>query len=333
MRDAAPALLPDFDLTGHTTMGLRARATLAARVEDTAQIPLICALAEQQGQALHILGGGSNSLAREEVAGITALIATKGRRIEQTPQGVQVTAAAGEDWPALVEWVTRQGFGGLENLAGIPGTIGAAPVQNIGAYGIELADRFHSLTAWDREAGVWRQFGLADCAFAYRDSLFKAANGRFIIAEVTLALPADWAPLLTYAGLDAPPLPATPVAVMERVLALRGSKLPDWRRTGNAGSFFHNPVVAPEVAAKIPGTQGRVQADGRLKLSAAWLIEHCGLKGLRLGPVGVSDLHALVLVNHGGASLADLEQLSARIIETVWRDCGVRLQPEPLVLG
>lgn len=314
-------------------MGLRARAEFAARITCRDQIPALDRMAKEMGLPLYILGRGSNSLLTPQIPGIVGLMETAGKEVVQTSNGWQIRAEAGEDWPSLVIWAVEQGIGGLENLAAIPGTIGAAPVQNIGAYGTELAARFHSLTAWDRDIGAWTRFGLEDCQFAYRHSRFKDQPGRYIISEVSLKMPRDWQPQLSYAGLSDAPVPQTPQEIMARVTEIRASKLPDWRKTGNSGSFFHNPVVAPEVAAAIAGSSGHRQADGRVKLSAAWLIEQAGLKGWRDGPVGVSEQHSLVVVNHGGADYTDIARLSAFVKAQVLQKFGVTLVAEPIVTG
>lgn len=225
----------------------------------------------------------------------------------------------------------EQGLAGLENLAGIPGTVGAASVQNIGAYGLELADCFHTLTAYDVEERVIRSFGRRECGFGYRQSIFKGA-GRYIILDATLALPQPWRPILSYSGLDMLPETVSPRGAMERVLTLRREKLPDWRTLGNAGSFFHNPVVTPQVAERIPAMPRYPQADGSVKLSAAWLIEDCGLKGYREGKAGVYDRHALIIVNHGGATFADVSGLASTIRSAVMERFGIALVQEPIAI-
>lgn len=333
------ALIPDFDLSARNTLALRARSRFAIALEDAAQLPALLAEAGSRNLALRILGGGSNVVLAPDFDGITALVALKGKAIvAQSDDATIIEAAAGETWHDLVVWTVGQNLGGLENLALIPGTVGAAPVQNIGAYGSELADMFESLIAYDRQTGAERSFTRQQCAFAYRDSVFKQQPGRYIVLSVRLRLPRDWRPNLNFAGLaelaDDPAL--SPEAVMDRVIELRTSKLPDWRQTPNAGSFFQNPIVTPDEAAHVlaefPTAPNFAQPDGRLKLSAGWLIEKSGLKGFRLGPVGISERHALVVVNHGGGEQGDIAALARHIKETVSTRFGIQLHEEPIFM-
>lgn len=331
-------LLADFDLSDRNTLALRARSRFGVTITDAAMLPLLFETAKAQALPVRILGGGSNVVLASAYDGITALIALKGKRIvSENDASIVIEAAAGETWHELVAWSVDQGLGGLENLALIPGTVGAAPVQNIGAYGAELADFLDSLNAYDRQAGVQVSFDRAACAFAYRDSLFKHEPERYVVLSVRLRLPRAWTPNLNFAGLsDLAGTEITPRIVMDRVIALRTSKLPDWRIDPNAGSFFQNPIVttaeAAPVLAEFPTAPAFPQADGRLKLSAGWLIEKAGLKGFRMGPVGTSERHALVVVNHGGAEQADVAALAAYVKETVKARFGVQLHEEPVFL-
>lgn len=323
----------DFDLTGLNTMGLAARARFGAEVKSVGQLQELAAFAQEQGLPLHIIGGGSNLLPHENVDAVVGVMAMRGFAVTgDTEDSLLVTAQAGEQWSDFVRWTVGQGFCGLENLVEIPGTVGAAPIQNIGAYGLEIAERFYSLTAYDLEEGRLRVFTKDECGFAYRQSVFKQLGGRYVVVLVTLALPKPWKPVLSYAGLDKLPADVDAVTVMERVAELRGSKLPDWRLLGNAGSFFHNPIVSVEVADGIAEAPRYAQADGRVKLSAAWLIDACGLKGHRDGPVGVYDGHALILVNHGGATYRDIARLAGVVKDAVQAKFGIRLVQEPLEL-
>jgi UDP-N-acetylmuramate dehydrogenase len=334
MTDLATALIPDFDLTGRNTLALRARSRLGVEITDAAQLPALFA----QGQPVRVLGGGSNVVLAPQFDGITALISTKGRQVIDDGDAVIVEAAAGETWHDLVAFAVDQGLGGLENLALIPGTTGAAPVQNIGAYGAELADVLESLTAFDRQTGETVTFDRAACRFAYRHSVFKEQPDRYVVLTVRLRLPKRWTPNLGFAGLAelAEASEITPRLVMDRVIALRQSKLPDWRVTPNAGSFFQNPIMSLEearpVLAEFANAPNFPQADGRTKLSAGWLIEKSGLKGFRMGKVGISDRHALVLVNHGGGEQSDIAALASHIKAEVSARFGVQLHEEPVFL-
>lgn len=325
-------LVTDFDLSRNNTFGLASTAKYGAIIGDENEIGELSQFAKSRNLPLHIIGGGSNLVLRERVEGVVALMATKGKRIiGHHGEMTLITAAAGEDWPSFVEWTVNQGHGGLENLAGIPGTVGAAPVQNIGAYGLELADRFHELTAYDLEQDCVRKFAPDECGFGYRQSHFKS-SGRYAILDVTFALPKVWRPNTGYAGLDDLTGELAVADVMNRVLELRLSKLPDWRMIGNAGSFFHNPVVPEALADRIAGGPRYMQADGRIKLSAAWLIDSCGLKGAREGGAGIYENHALIVVNHGTATFSDISGLTTRIQGAVKERFGVELVQEPLII-
>ena len=244
-----------------------------------------------------------------------------------------------------MQWTLVQGWPGLENLSLIPGTVGAAPIQNIGAYGLEVAERFHSLTAFDMERGESVRFDRTACRFGYRDSVFKQEGwhleGRFVITDVTFRLPRQWQPLTRYADI-AGELAArevvTPTAqqIADAVIAVRQRKLPDPARIPNTGSFFHNPVVdaatADRLVAENPGLPHYPQADGRVKLAAGWLIDQAGWKGRDLGPVGMYEKQALVLVNRGGATGADVTALMRAVQSDVRERFGVELTPEPVFL-
>ncbi|AJY44617.1 UDP-N-acetylmuramate dehydrogenase [Martelella endophytica] len=324
-------LIADYDLTALNTLGLKSVARYGVVIEEAGIIEALVAESGARGLPFRIIGGGSNLVLPERLDAIVGLMRISGRaRVPSSPTHTVVTAGAGENWHDFVAWTVGEGLPGLENLAGIPGTVGAAPVQNIGAYGIQLSDHFHELTAFDTETGETRSFDRVACGFSYRQSFFKAHPGRYVILSVSLALPHAWQANRAYPGLDSLPADADAKTVMDRVVALRASKLPDWEVLGNAGSFFHNPVVTVAIADAIEGAPRYPQADGTVKLSAGWLIEQCGLKGERLGPVGMYEGHALVLVNHGGAVAADVERFSALVRERVRERFGVELIQEPI---
>lgn len=327
----------NYDLTGHNTLGLRASTHYARRIGDEAELAELFAGAERDGLPVRLLGGGSNVILGEAYAGITALMATQGRTLSEGEDGaVLVEAQAGETWHELVTWTVAQGLWGLENLALIPGTVGAAPIQNIGAYGVELCDRFHSLDAYDRSTGSTVTLDRAACRFAYRHSVFKEQPGRYVVTRVRLNLLRNGKPELGYRELSGLAPVDHPAVVMDAVIALRTAKLPDWRVLGNAGSFFHNPVVSAAVGHAFtianPTAPAFAQADGTIKLSAGWLIEQAGLKGHRSGPVGVSERHALVLVNYGGATRSDLMALADHVVATVQQRFAITLKREPELL-
>lgn len=327
----------DLDLTGANSFGLPARSRFGAVITNQDDLVAAYEYARANDLPVHVLGGGSNVVLAPKFEGLTLLMAIKGKALlRRTPQANIVEAQAGEIWHDFVVWTLDQGLPGLENLALIPGTVGAAPAQNIGAYGLELADRFDSLTAFDTKAMAFRDFSRSDCRFAYRQSVFKAEPGRYIVVRVRFALPLAWAPITNYAGLNTlpPEAQADPRAILDQVVALRQSKLPDPKKIGNVGSFFHNPVVSAAVHDAVrtsnPAVPAYPQPDGSIKLSAGWLIEQCGLKGAREGQVGVSDRHALVLVNHGGGTRAEVQALAARIKAAVRERFGIALTEEPV---
>ncbi|UYQ72633.1 UDP-N-acetylmuramate dehydrogenase [Pelagibacterium flavum] len=327
----------DFELSQNNTLGLTSRARFGAIAHNRQEVVEAVRYARRNDLELHVLGEGSNVVLSEYIDAFVLLMRIGGCEVSGTfPLGDHVTAGAGVPWHRLVEWTLAENLPGLENLAGIPGTVGAAPVQNIGAYGAELAEFFHSLLALDTATLQICRFDGADCGFNYRDSIFKRGARRFIILEVTLKLPHRWEPRIGYSGLEGL-IDATPVQVMQTVLDLRKRKLPDWRRMGNAGSFFHNPVVAHTRASELlidfPTMPVHPMPNGRAKLSAGWLIEQCGLKGVRRGGASMSVDHGLVMVNHGGASQQDVTCLAEQVRNRVLEKFKVELAQEPVAIG
>lgn len=341
MPDAKTTLFPVAqDLSGLNTLGLASRAGACVTLDQPSQLPALSALARERAPLL-VLGGGSNVVLPETVPGLVARVRFQGiRLLEARPDAWLVEAAGGENWHGFVSTCVEQGWDGLENLALIPGTVGASPVQNIGAYGVELDQRFHSLTAWDVQQARMVEMSAADCCFSYRDSRFKHdAPGRWVIVSVRFALPRPWRPVLAYPDLQRHEhlsRTASPTArdIFDAVCEIRRAKLPDPAVTGNAGSFFKNPIVSAtrrdELLARFPGLVSYAQPDGGYKLAAGWLIDQCGWKGRSLGAAGVHDRQALVLVNRGGATAADIMALAEAIQESVAARYGVALEPEPV---
>ncbi|MGD8379634.1 MAG: UDP-N-acetylmuramate dehydrogenase [Gammaproteobacteria bacterium] len=334
--------LRDAALAGRTTFGVPARARLLVEITDPGVLGEVLARRELAGISPLVLGGGSNVLFTTDFPGVVLHMATRGiETLASEPGRVQLRVAAGENWDHFVRWALGQGLAGLENLILIPGSVGAAPIQNIGAYGTEVSEFIAAVHAWDREASRQVSIRAADCRFAYRDSVFKHRPGRYIVTAVDFSLPRERSLMLEYAGVREElaemavrqPAPADVARAVER---LRRRKLPDPARLGNAGSFFKNPLVGEERARDMrtdwPDLPQFPAGAGQVKLSAAWLIQQCQLKGLRVGDAGVSEQHALVLVNHGGATGAEIWALAERIRETVCARFGVLLEPEPLVL-
>ncbi len=286
------------------------------------------------------LGGGSNLLFIKDYPGLVVQVGIEERTVlGQDADYVYVRAGAGENWHQFVRWTLAAGYAGLENLSLIPGTVGAAPMQNIGAYGVELKDHFHELQALDWQTAELRRFGLEDCQFGYRDSYFKSVEpNRWLIAAVTFRLPRHPVWQTDYAGVREQLTGAVnALAISDAVIKLRQSKLPDPAEIGNAGSFFKNPLIPAQqfqaLQAAHPQLPGWVQADGLVKTSAGWLIDQCGWKGKRTGDAGTYAHHALVLVNHGAATGAEIWAFAQEIIASVETRFGVRLEPEPRVLA
>ncbi|HEX7987312.1 MAG TPA: UDP-N-acetylmuramate dehydrogenase [Duganella sp.] len=330
-----------FPLQSLNTFGIAATAQAYLRVTETEQLLGVLADPAWAGLPRLVLGGGSNLLLTGDFPGLVLHIALAGRQVVGGDEHSHlVRAAAGENWHGFVQWTLEQGMGGLENLALIPGTVGAAPIQNIGAYGLETKDVFHSVTVFDPRDGTVYAMDAGACRFGYRDSVFKREAGRhLIILDVTFALPKQWRPNLRYAELAqavAEQGIAAPSArqVADTVVAIRRRKLPDPAVIGNAGSFFKNPVVTGAQCAalleRFPALVHHLQPDGTEKLAAGWLIDQCGWKGKSLGAAGVYPKQALVLVNNGGATGADVVALARAIQADVLARYGVELEPEPV---
>ena len=291
-----------------------------------------------------VLGGGSNVILPITLSSLVVRVALKGiELVESTADHWLIDVAAGENWHDWVVTATARGWWGLENLALIPGTVGAAPVQNIGAYGVELCQRLESVTAWHVAAQKYVTLSRAECDFGYRDSIFKRAKrGEWLIVSVRFALPKAWQPVLTYPDLAGHPQlalgsqPVTAQAVLEAVCDIRRRKLPDPAVLGNAGSFFKNPVVSATQYQALQASFAKLvaypQPEGGVKLAAGWLIEYCGFKGLRSGAVGVHAQQALVLVNYGHAQADELLAFASTISQAVQKTFGVLLEIEPVVV-
>ncbi len=333
----------DADLSARNTFGVPARAPWLLEVNNASTLAEALALPQIRGLPLLPIGGGSNLLFAGDAPGVVlALRGDRVRILADDGEAAIIRADAGLGWHALVLWSLRQGLCGLENLALIPGHAGAAPIQNIGAYGAEVGEFVHAVEAWDRDAGQTVRLDRASCAFGYRDSVFKRQPDRYLLLALELALPRQ-APLRTgYAGiaeeLQAMGVDAPGAAdVAAAVIRIRQRKLPDPAVTGNAGSFFKNPLVgqaqADALKAEHPALPVFGAGEHQRKLSAAWLIEAAGWKGARDGDAGVSPDHALVLVNHGQATGAQLLALARRIAASVQERFGVTLEPEPRVIG
>ena len=341
-------------LQPYNTFGIAARAQRLLRVRKADLLPDLIGQPGWRPDQVRVLGGGSNIVLTGDVERLVLKVEMQGRRLlRETEAGYLVEAEAGEDWHDFVAWTLDRGWPGLENLALIPGSVGAAPVQNIGAYGLELQDRFHSLDAIDLHTGQAFSLDAAQCGFGYRDSVFKRERtgaqgdglaGRALITRVRFWLPRRWQPVLGYADLERKAAEAglaqpTARQIFDWVCQIRRAKLPDPAEIGNAGSFFKNPLVSPEQCADIiardPTLVHYPLPDGRIKLAAGWLIEACGWKGKTMGHAGVYEKQALVLVNRSDAqhpcSGAEVMTLAAAIQTSVYERFGIRLEIEPVL--
>ena len=332
----------DVSLQPFNTFGVATRARYLAHAHDDAEVGEALQAAKRLQLPLLVIGGGSNLLLTGDVEALVLRMASRGLRIVSSQgDAVLVEAEAGEPWHPFVQWTLEQGLQGLENLSLIPGTVGAAPMQNVGAYGVEIKDVFAGLTALDRHTGELREFTLDECEFAYRDSRFKREAGRWLILRVRFALARagalrlDYGPLrqrLAEQGVSEP----TASDVSRAICSIRSEKLPDPAVLGNAGSFFKNPLVSADLAARLRAEHADLvaypQADGQVKLAAGWLIEKAGWKGFRDGDAGVHRQQALVLVNYGGATGAQLLALARRIQADIQARFGVSLEIEPNIL-
>jgi UDP-N-acetylmuramate dehydrogenase len=345
-------------LQSYNSFGIVAKALSLVRIGSEADLAAVLADPALQAVPKFILGGGSNIVLTGDVKPLVLKVEIMGKRlVSETAKAFIVEAGAGENWHELVAWTLANGYPGMENLAMIPGSVGASPVQNIGAYGVELQDRFESLDAMDLQTGQTFTLDAAQCAFGYRDSVFKHASsaasggtafglaGRALITRVRFALPKAWKPVLGYADLDRKmaqtgELPITPQQIFDWVCEIRRAKLPDPAVMGNAGSFFKNPTVSREQCDDIIQREPKIvhypMADGSIKLAAGWLIDACGWKGKSVGNAGVYERQALVLINKGGSQNpvtgGEVMTLAKAIQTSVYERFGILLEHEPVVV-
>ncbi len=341
------------------SFGIMAKALSLVRVSVESDIAAVLQDDALRALPKFVLGGGSNIVLTGDVKPLVLKVEIMGKRlVGETAKAWIVEAGAGESWHDLVTWTLQMGYPGLENLALIPGTVGASPVQNIGAYGVELQDRFESLDAVDLTTGRRFTLNAAQCAFGYRDSVFKHTSiatsagtpgfglaGKALITQVRLSLPKAWKPVLGYADIEKKMQQSGTSApdaqqIYDWICEIRRAKLPDPQVIGNAGSFFKNPTVSPEQCADIIQREPKIVhyplADGTVKLAAGWLIDACGWKGKSVGNAGVYDRQALVLVNRGGVSNpvtgGEVMTLAKAIQTSVYERFGILLEPEPVVV-
>lgn len=343
MIDPPTNLRAKIALTSMTT--LRCPATARFFVDVTQEQDLVRALdwAAEQGLGTLILGGGSNLVLAGDVDGLVIRLAIPGRQWEDvSEEGATLVLGAGENWHEVVLYAAGSGYRGIENLALIPGTCGAAPVQNIGAYGVELKDTLVSVNAWDCEGRQMVTLENEACQFAYRDSVFKREPGRYLIVQVKLRLSRTRPLSLGYGDVvhyfsNVPDKAAlTPLDVAEGVMAVRRRKLPDPEQIPNAGSFFKNPVVSQATWEQLKSTFPDIASypgDTGVKLAAGWLIDQCGWKGYRNDKVGVHNHQALVLINHSNGTGKDILALAERIRADVADVYDIELEIEPRIVS
>lgn len=324
-------------LQDYNTFGLDVTAEQLIRVRSISELKKGI---EKNDQPLFILGGGSNILFTKDIQGLVLKNEIKGIEvIKEFKHSVHLSIGGGENWHQLVLWTIKHNYGGIENLSLIPGTVGAAPIQNIGAYGVELQDVFVRLTAIDLKTGKSKTYFRKDCAFGYRDSIFKRAlKGKVLISRVVLRLTKAPHKINTSYGAIRSTLDERGITnptikeVSDAVIAIRSSKLPDPAVLGNAGSFFKNPEVSAsrfnKLKKQFPNIVAYPLENGQYKIPAGWLIEQCGWKGKRIGNTGSHAQQALVIVNYGGATGSEIKAHAERVIASVKEKFGIQLTSE-----
>jgi UDP-N-acetylmuramate dehydrogenase len=344
-RVALPALIQEnASLRRFNTFGVDATARWLVRLRLPSALPEILTRKEWKELPILVMGDGSNILFRKGFDGL--VIKLDCQRVEQVgadDHGIVIRAEAGRNWHGFVNWTLEHNLAGLENLSLIPGTVGAAPIQNIGAYGVELDRLVEAVEVFDRDTGTFADFTPQQCGFGYRTSHFKRDDWqrRFVVCAVRFRFSYEPELVLHYPGVKEE-LAALGVAVpgaqevAQAICNIRRRRLPDPAVLGNAGSFFKNPVVperqAESLAREFPDLPIYPHREGGKKLSAAWMIDHLGYKGYRDGDAGVSDTHALVIVNHGNATGEQIFEVAEKIHGAVEKRFGVALDPEPLII-
>jgi UDP-N-acetylmuramate dehydrogenase len=335
-----PKSSPNHGLRDRNTFGFDACAELAYEINTAEQIPAVIAEIARQNMDWRVLGGGSNVILPKVLPGATLLMNIAGQEILSTDENsTLISVGAGVNWYEFVAWTLENNLPGLENLALIPGTVGAAPIQNIGAYGAEIGEYIDSVEAFDTNRNAFVTLPNEACQFAYRDSFFKKNPKRFIVTKVVFKIPKQWQARIHYADLAkqfADNSTPSPEDIFLAVCKIRTHKLPDPKVIGNAGSFFQNPIVTNEqydtLLHKYPNLVSYPDAAGKRKLAAGWLIDQCGFKGQRMGNVGVYENQALVLVNHGNGTAQEILGLAKCIQDKVKKEFGVGLEIEPNIL-
>jgi UDP-N-acetylmuramate dehydrogenase len=358
-------------LADFTTFRIGGKARFFCAVENKEDLQEAVSFAKEKSVQIFILGGGSNILVSDKgFEGLVVKVDIKGIEELEKPKSsapakaetlkalvperkahragnqedVFICAGAGENWDDFVGWAVSNGYGGLENLSLIPGTVGATPVQNIGAYGVEVGDLIESVEVFDIKENTFKKLSHKECSFSYRDSVFKHEKGRYVIASVLFKLKKNTTPDISYKDLvelfknkQKPSI----AEVRAAVIAIRTAKLPDLSKVGTAGSFFKNPVISkekylelkeryPELPSFAESAKG---GDGRVKVPLAWIIDKiCGLKGKKYGKAGIHDTQALVIVNHGGATYEDVEKVAREVEKSVKEKTGIEIEREVIMV-
>ncbi|WP_455426148.1 UDP-N-acetylmuramate dehydrogenase [Dryocola sp. LX212] len=326
-------------LKSFNTFGIQASASRIVIAQTVQQLTEAWNDALLAQQPVLILGEGSNVLFLEDFSGTVIVNRIAGIEVAEKDDAWYLHVGAGENWHHLVEYTLTNGMPGLENLALIPGCVGSSPIQNIGAYGVELKQVCDYVDCVDLRSGEMQRLNNAECQFGYRDSIFKHdLQDNFAITAVGLRLPKTWQPVLTYGDLaKLDPAKVTPKTVFDAVCHMRTTKLPDPRINGNAGSFFKNPVIPAEIATELLSAYSTApnypQADGSTKLAAGWLIDQCQLKGYQIGGAAVHRQQALVLINVENAVSQDVVNLAHYIRQRVGEKFNVWLEPEVRFIG
>lgn len=326
------------ELQPYNSFGVSAKATCLAEIHASKDLEQAVELADSNDLPLLLLGGGTNVLFAGDFPGMVLLMRNRGIEIDRESGLIRI--AAGENWHDLVQTCLKNSLYGLENMALIPGSTGAAPVQNIGAYGVELESFFVELNLFDCETGNTRVMNREDCNFSYRDSVLKQPRPHpQVVCSLTLQLQRDPTPNLSYPTLakELEPIAApTPQDIFKAVCQIRRRRLPDPTKIGNAGSFFKNPVISHEEFEQLSSrfnSPPSFPAKEGVKVPAGWLLEQCGFKGYTKGAAGVSDRHALVLVNRGGATGKELHQLAIEMQARTQNEFGIHLEPEVRIIA
>jgi UDP-N-acetylmuramate dehydrogenase len=337
-----PNLTLNLGLKSRNTFGLEVNAERAFEISDSAQLAALFKEIDENDWSWRVLGGGSNVILPPNLEGATLLMNITGQEVvREDESNTYLAVGGGVNWHELVAWTLHNKLPGLENLALIPGTVGAAPIQNIGAYGVEIAQYIDSIEVFDSKTNSFVSFSNEDCQFGYRDSFFKQNPHRFIVTKVIFKFPKAWQARVHYADLanffsDAGNSNPNAQEIFDAVCQIRTKKLPDPKVIGNAGSFFQNPLVDANQYAQLmnqfPNVVSYPDTAGQRKLAAGWLIDQCGFKGKRVGEVGVYEKQALVIVNHGNATAADILSLAKTIQDSVQEKFGVALDIEPNIL-